>query len=39
MTKTKTVEQVLKLYAKNPHLIGGFGEDFGKRLIAVDEHN
>lgn len=31
-----TTREVLKLYNGNPNLIGGFGEDFGKRLKALD---
>jgi len=29
---------VLQLYCANPHLLGGFGEDFGRRMVALDRH-
>ena len=33
-----TAREALRLYCANPHLQGGFGEDFGKRLIALDRY-
>ena len=33
-----TTKEVLKLYNSNPNLIGGFGEDFGRRLSALDRY-
>jgi hypothetical protein len=33
-----TAKEVLKLYCSNIHLVGGFGEDFGRRLTALDRY-
>ena len=29
---------MLQLYCANPHLLGGFGEDFARRMVALDRH-
>ena len=38
MKRILTLREVLQAYNTNPHLIGGFGEDFGTRLVALDRH-
>lgn len=36
MKKIFTTREVLSFYVANPHLVGGFGEDVGKRLVAMN---
>lgn len=33
-----TAREVLQLYCANQHLVGGFGEDFGRRMLALDRY-
>jgi hypothetical protein len=33
----KTLGELLNAYARNPRLVGGFGEMFGKGLIATEK--
>jgi acyl-coenzyme A thioesterase 13 len=33
-----TAREVLQFYVSNPHLVGGFGEDVGRRLKAMDRY-
>lgn len=38
MKRILTAREVLQFYCLNPHLQGGFGEDFGRRLTALDRY-
>lgn len=33
----RSLGELLKLYTQNPHLKGGFGEIFGRGLVATDK--
>lgn len=33
----KSLSELLKLYVNNPKLTGGFGERFGKGLVATNK--
>ena len=38
MKRLISVKEALKLYNNNPHLNGGFGQDFGIKCTALDRH-